>query len=249
MLTSFQVWTTLVRFCTHSEDAKQQASRTQSVIRNIVLFAFNVAKHSMDQSPSSEDSQLLFDAADKPLWQKPATKRKAIDCLVSDSKKSKNSSSFETLEHTETLKRSTSAKHTTPPEQTTCPVQVAPPTTHEASLGIVANSTNNRTILQPTALPLTRVSPSGRANDWLQTWTSIIKPIPPNIRTGKAAAWPSLLTKVLVHTFGYDGVNNVITMVEQVFKNYDIFTIEQVCLLHDLTKPETLPNRDAQYSQ
>jgi hypothetical protein len=190
-------------------------SHNQYVIRNIALVAFNVAKHSKGRSPSTEVSKALFDAADKPLWQKPPTKRRAIDNPAPESKKSKKRSSIETPE------RTTSPKHTTSLEQTTSR------RTQRANLYVVeADSTSDRTIAKTITLPLTRVSPSGRVNDWLQTWMSIIKSIPPNPKTGKAAVWPTLLTKVLVHAFGYDGVNNVITMAKQVLNNYDMFTID-----------------------
>jgi hypothetical protein len=171
------VWATLLRFCTYPEGEEQQALRTQYVIRNIALVAFNVAKQAKDKPPSTEVSKALFDAADKPLWQMPLTKRKAIGSPAPKSKKSKRTSSIETPERT------------TSPEHKTSLEQIPPRRAQRANLYVVeANPTSGRTIAKTTVtLPLTRVSPSGRGDDWLQTWMSIIKSIPPNPRTGKAA--------------------------------------------------------------
>ncbi|KAH0283015.1 hypothetical protein M436DRAFT_84154 [Aureobasidium namibiae CBS 147.97] len=112
---------------------------------------------------------------------------------------------------TQTKKRKTAEKDAMIPES------ILPPILPTSEYDVIVESTPN---------PIAPISPSGRGNDWLQRWTNIIKKIPLNATTGKPAVWPSLLTKTLVHTFGYDGVNNVITMAEQIINNLDMLTID-----------------------
>jgi hypothetical protein len=40
--------------------------------------------------------------------------------------------------------------------------------------------------------------------------------------------WPTLLTKILVHAFGYDGVNNVIAMEQQAVDNYGMLAVDAI---------------------
>lgn len=75
---------------------------------------------------------------------------------------------------------------------------------------------------------LAPISPSGRGNEWLRCWTNIVKSIPSNATTNKPAVWPGLITKILIHAFGYDGVNNTIALAEHVLNNYDMLTIDDI---------------------
>lgn len=142
--------------------------------------------------------------------------RKALDSVhdaIEDKSVKLSASSFTLIEkaRTQTKKKKMAEKVATIPGST------PPPTLSTSDNGGIVESTPNS---------IAAISPSGRGNDWLQRWTNIIKKIPLNATTGKPAVWPSLLTKTLTHAFGYDGVNNVITMAEQVVNNLDMLTID-----------------------
>ena len=96
----------------------------------------------------------------------------------------------------------------------------------ESTLPPTSPTSDNDRLHNAVIKPLVPISPSGRGNGWLQCWTDIVKTIPLNTTTNKPAVWPGLLTRILVHAFGYDGVNNTITMAEQVLNDYDMLTID-----------------------
>ncbi|KAH0014609.1 hypothetical protein KCU78_g8591, partial [Aureobasidium melanogenum] len=227
------LWETIYAFCQRPTESKEQIARLQHMIHNMNWIASNISKQPdlVEKTLKSTVSEPLVEAADESVCGTATRKRKAIDTANPKPRQTKKTKKNRA---TSALKRS---------EPTALPKQILPlasPTSQvdNRTLG----QSNKHNMYDETTLPstkvalsnetrrittsLVRLSPSGKGDNWLNIWANIVGASPINEKTGDNPRWIPLLTKVLTHTFGYDGVNNVLQMANQVYNNRELLEID-----------------------
>ncbi|KAK6002563.1 hypothetical protein QM012_001313 [Aureobasidium pullulans] len=216
---SDEYWATGYAFCTYPAEAEEQTAR----------FQFQ-GEHKHTELKGAQNS---VEDTDGSVCRTTMGKRKAIETGDPKPRKTKktNATVLETLELAALPKQ-------IPP--------LASPTSRvdDQTLDQLSkHNINNETILPPptevdssnktcqSAASSVRLSPSGEGDNWLGLWADIVSTLPVNKRTEDNPRWVALLTKVLTHTFGYGGVNNVLQMAEQVYKNLDVLELDAITAL------------------
>ncbi|KAG9945557.1 hypothetical protein KCU85_g7207, partial [Aureobasidium melanogenum] len=229
-------WESGYAFCTSPTEPEAQAARFQFMIRKWTQLASAASRQSdfVDNTYAlnSKVSRTLVDEANGSACRTATGKRKAIDTGNPKPRKTtKNSATVLVTPEPANLPKlilplapptsqldnrplDQSNKHNTC-DETTLPIAEA----------VLSNETRCRTN------SLVRLSPSGKGDNWLDIWADVVSVLQINKNTGDNPRWISLLTKVLGHTFGYDGVNNVFHMAEQVYNNLDLLELDSTTSL------------------
>lgn len=203
------------------------------MIHNMNWIASVISKQTdfVEKTFRSTVSEPLVETADEPVGRTATRKRKAIDTANPKPRQTKRTKK----------NRATSALERSEPAA--LPKQILPlasPTSQvdnrsldqsnkhnmydetTTSLTEVVLSYETRRSNHLTCPPLTireRGQLAGYLGQHRECFTN-------NEKTGDNPRWLSLLTKVLTHTFGYDGVNDVLHMVEQVYNNLGLLELD-----------------------
>jgi hypothetical protein len=101
--------------------------------------------------------------------------------------------------------------------------------TEEATLSSVSSSpvasAGSSTSIAKKSSASLKLTPTITAEEWQVVWDRIIAALPSNPRTKKPAAWPVLMTRMLVYMFGSgNGIATVMEMAHAVYDNFGLMT-------------------------